>query len=117
MTAFALTARGDAVRRAMALLHAAKAEFKIVTAEGVTHGDLEDMPTAKRRRNFAASGYADKIKALTIGETAIIDVPVDVPIYEFADIARRVAAYHFSKSGFSLGVQEEIRKLEILRVA
>lgn len=69
----------DAINKAIRLLDAVKAQYKIITEDGEKFGVLEVMPPASTRtmryRVFAQTGYMEKIKTLEVGSVISFSPP------------------------------------------
>ena len=68
----------DAINKAIRLLDAVKAKYKIITEDGEEFGELEVMVKPKyslRRRVFAETGYIEKIKPMAVGDVVTLSPP------------------------------------------
>lgn len=68
----------EAINKAIRMLDAAKAQYKIITEDGQEFGELNVAKKAKhslRHRFYANTGYLEKIKPMVVGDVVLLSPP------------------------------------------
>lgn len=68
----------NTIIKAIRLLDAAGAQFKIIAATGEEYGTLklaEPVGRARRHNVYAVTGYIPKVEAMKVGEVLVLEVP------------------------------------------
>lgn len=111
-----------AITRALALLKSVNAQFKIITADGQEHGDLEVVQPKERKRQKGLYGYGELnhyflplVEKMKPGEQ--VNVPFDR--YECERLRGALSAWLVKKWGKGntiTSVNRESKVVEVLRV-
>lgn len=92
-----------ALRRALVLLNTLGCQYAVVTPDGEQYGELVVKPPAKRRRtgiDYAATGYIEKLRAMTPGEIARIPIPPSIAPGRYQSVICSSAMRFFGKGNY-----------------
>ena len=110
------------IARAVEMLNAAGAQFKVISPDGTEFGKLEVAPEKKKSFRFAHGEikaiYVDILEPLKVGEVATIKNP-DTNKYDVEDIRGSAASWagkHWGLDSHTSTIDRTFNTVEILRV-
>lgn len=111
------TIQDTAVKRAISILQAVNAKFKVITVDGEEFGELEVVAPRTRRKinNFSSTGYTKVLDALQPGEVAVLEIPPGVPAESFRKPICGSAGRRFGNQNYMTTITGNT--VEILRIA
>lgn len=110
----------EAINKAIRLLDAAKAQYKIITEDGQEFGELEVMVRVKhsaRHRVFAETGYIEKIKPMVIGDVVVLSPPEGSTCEQMRSAVCGTLNRMYGAGACMTTINKVTNQVEILRIA
>ena len=110
------------ISRAIEMLTASGAQFKVISPDGTEFGELEVVQHADKKKVFKYKHgtlrdiYLPSLLCLNAGEVAQIKVPEDIGLEDVRGAACAWMSTNWGKETYTSGVDKMFHTVEVLRV-